>query len=400
MSAHHHPISKVLSLAASRKLKKQHIIYGSIIALVLFVSAMSLSDLSPFNTSNGELRYYRATVLQVEDITLQDGRSQGIKVQLLDGGDKGHVVGVTRNVNFGDATYKHLPVGSELLLTKDSAGGSQYLYGDRWHMPGVAALFLILLVLVIIVGGWRGVTSVLGLVISIGILSVYVLPQILSGYSAYAACIQGALMITVVSVYVAHGFSRRTTMALIGSVVTLFIIVGLVALATYLTGISEVIDENTMGILYGSHPISLGDLLTGGIVIASLGVLYDITTSQAAAVDEIYKANKKQSFKTLFGKGLSVGREHVAALVNTLALVYVGVALPSIVITSLYNHAPLLVIFNDETIIEEVVRTCVASIGMLFALPITTALAAYVLPKWYATNNRQLMKRVKILINW
>jgi uncharacterized membrane protein len=361
---------------------------------------MSLSDLSPFNTSNGELRYYRATVLQVEDITLQDGRSQGIKVQLLDGGDKGHVVGVTRNVNFGDATYKHLPVGSELLLTKDSAGGSQYLYGDRWHMPGVAALFLILLVLVIIVGGWRGVTSVLGLVISIGILSVYVLPQILSGYSAYAACIQGALMITVVSVYVAHGFSRRTTMALIGSVVTLFIIVGLVALATYLTGISEVIDENTMGILYGSHPISLGDLLTGGIVIASLGVLYDITTSQAAAVDEIYKANKKQSFKTLFGKGLSVGREHVAALVNTLALVYVGVALPSIVITSLYNHAPLLVIFNDETIIEEVVRTCVASIGMLFALPITTALAAYVLPKWYATNNRQLMKRVKILINW
>jgi uncharacterized membrane protein len=122
--------------------------------------------------------------------------------------------------------------------------------------------------------------------------------------------------------------------------------------------------------------------LFGGIVIATLGVLNDITIGQAASVDEIYRAKPKQSFHELYSRGMSVGREHVAALVNTLALAYMGVALPTVLVISFYNSAPLAVLLNNEFIMVEVVRTIVVSIGTLLAVPFTTALAAYILPKW------------------
>lgn len=375
---------RLKQLVPGRKLARRQVLYGSLIIVILFVSSLRLLNLSPYKASTGQLQYFRARVVKIEGVASSYGASQRLSARLLDGPDAGRAVTVPRNVNLGDASYKRLPLGSQVFLTKDPTNGNQYMFGDRWHMPGVATIFLILLVLVVIIGGWRGITSIFGLVISIGVISTYVLPQILNGHSAYAACLQGALIITVISLYIAHGFNKRTTVAFVSSLVTLFAVVSLVQFATYLTGTSEVVDESTSPVLYSAHPISLAGLLSGGIIIASLGVLYDITTGQAAAVDEIYKANKRQSLSQLYRKGLSVGREHIAALINTLALVYVGVALPSIVITSLYNPSPLLVIFNSETVVEEVVRTSVASIGMLLAVPITSMLAAYFLPKWYS----------------
>lgn len=150
-----------------------------------------------------------------------------------------------------------------------------------------------------------------------------------------------------------------------------------------------------MGLLYAAHPINISGLLTGGVIIASLGALFDITTGQAATIDEIHKTDRKLQLSQLFWRGMSVGREHIAALINTLALVYVGVALPSIVTTIVLSqeghyHVPLLVNLNTEAVVEEVMRTAVASIGMLLALPITTWLAAYVLPRWTPAVDRKI----------
>jgi uncharacterized membrane protein len=390
------------TLFAKRSLRLRHLIYGLLILLTLLFGAIRLTSLSPYTTHSGSLQYFRAKVLNVHETQNAQGASQNIKVRILDGSDKGQTVSVSRGANFGDTSYNRIPVGSEVLLTKDYNNGNQYSFGDRWRIPGAVTLFLLLLVLVVVVGWWRGLTSILGLVISIGVLSVYTVPSILAGHSAYATCLVTAFIITLISIYLAHGFSKRTTIALIGSLTTLLIVIGLVALATYLAGTSEVINEDTAGALYnGTHAISLSGLLTGGIIIASLGVLYDITTGQSASVDEIYKANTKLTPLQLYRRGLSVGREHIAALVNTLALVYVGIALPSILIAAIYNnHAPLIIAINNEAVIEEVVRTFVASVGMLLAVPITTGLAVYILPKWYSSDSKQLLSRLKAIINY
>jgi len=355
--------------------------------LLLVVSSVSLLNLSPYVAGSSN-QYFRGTVLSVrpaESATL--GPVRAISIKLLDGPHKGSRISIQSVIPLGDAAARRLPVGSEILLMKSTTDGNGYAYVSRWYMPGMATLFLILLALVVFIGAWRGITSIFGLAVSVCIFATYVIPRIVDGRNAFLTCIEGAIGITLVSIYVAHGFSRRTTIAFMASLLTLGAIVGLTAFASYVTGTSEVITEDNAGILYATHSLDIAGLLTGGVVIASLGTLFDVTIGQAATVDEIHHTDRKLSTTHLFWKGMSVGREHIAALVNTLALVYVGVALPSIVTTIVLNqqynyHPPALVNLNTETIAEEMVRTCVASIGMLIALPITTWLAAYILPRW------------------
>jgi uncharacterized membrane protein len=368
-------------------IRRRHIAYGTAMVLLLLLSSISLINLSPYR-SNSTNQYFRAQVLSVR-VTQSpaEGPVRDIRVELLDGPQKHTDTTILSVVPAGDTASKRLPVGSQVLLSKSTVGNNGYGYISRWYMPGIATLFITLLVLVVFIGAWRGITSVFGLAISIFILAAYVIPKIVQGENAFLICVEGAIFITLVSIYVAHGFSRRTTVAFAASLITLGVVVGLTALASYVTGTSEIISEDNSGILYAAHPLDIAGLLTGGVVIASLGTLFDVTTGQAATVDELHKVDRKLTTGYLFWKGMSVGREHIAALINTLALVYVGVALPSIVTTIVLNqeysyHPPMLVNLNTETIAEEVVRTCVASIGMLLALPITTWLAAYVLPRW------------------
>lgn len=377
----------VLNKLGLINVSRRHMIMGILISSLLLVSSISLLSLSPYQAGT-HTQYLRAEVITVKTSYSQDiGLDQEIQVKLLDGPQKNSLVTIHRSTGVGDRAAKRLPAGSEVLLYKDNTNGTQYTFVARWYMPGIATLFIMLLALVIVIGSWRGITSVFGLTISIFILAAFIIPNIVAGHGAFATCIEGAILITLVSVYVAHGFTRRTTVAFIGSIITLVLVIGLTGLASYVTGTSEVISEENIGVLYATHPIDVAGLLTGGVIIASLGTLFDITTGQAATVDEIHKADRTQNSRQLFWKGMSVGREHIAALINTLALVYVRVALPSIVTTILLNqqanyHAPLLVNLNTEIVAEEVVRTCVASIGMLLALPITTWFAAYILPRW------------------
>lgn len=374
------------------KLRRRHIAYGFAMAILLFISCVSLLSLSPYK-AHSTTQYFRARVVSVNEVSSQElGPVQNIDARLLDGPHKNTIVNVQRVVAIGDAAARRLPVGSQVLLLNDTSSAGQYNFMSRWYMPGIATLFIALLALVVAIGAWRGISSVFGLTVSIFILAAFVVPRIVNGADAFGTCVEGAILITLASVYIAHGFSKRTTVAFVGALVTLAAVVGLTAFASYITGTSEIFDENTSTLFSAGRSFEMAGLLTGGVVIASLGALFDITTGQAATVDEIHKADRKQSTGRLFWKSMSVGREHIAALINTLALVYVGVALPSIVTTILINqqnnfHAPLLVNLNTETIAEEVMRTCVASIGMLLALPITTWLAAYVLPRWEAKRS-------------
>jgi len=386
--------------ARNKKLERRHFIYGAIIFGVVIIGALYLLNLSPYKkapTSEGfydpskqmqQVEYLRAKVLSVSKGKVDRYQifHQTVKIKILDGENGGQEYTIDRLPFVRDAASERLPVGSQILVTRDPHSG-KYTYFDRYRVPGGIMLLLLMLALVAIIGRWRGFTGVIGLLINIGVLAVFVVPRIVAGHDAFITCMEGALVIVSVSIFVAHGFSRRTSIAFISSIATLIIITGLSLGAVYFTGLTGSSGEESQAIGSASNAISLSGMLTGGIIIASLGVLDDITTGQAAAVDELRKANPELPPRRLYKGGLSVGREHIAALVNTLALAYVGVALPLIVLTALYNQQPLLVVLNSETIMQEVVRTGVASIGLLLGVPFSTALAAYLLPKWYAKDS-------------
>lgn len=388
-STNHLPKQK--QRAISQAVNRRHLLLGGLFTIVLLLSAWFLTRLSPYNPSS-TVQYLRATVVGV---TTSDAATadQTVYVRVLDGQDKGRVVSVERTYVLGDPNSARLPLGSQVLLLREPANGNQYQFFDRYRIPGAVTIFVILLALVVVVGKWRGITGAVGLVISIGVLVLFVLPRIIAGDAPFATCIEGALLIAALSIYVAHGFSKRTTVALGSIVLTLVIMVGLVMLTVRITGVSGDpgdavnIEQQTSLLQYATHHIDLAGLLMGGIVIATLGVLEDIATAQAAAIDEIRKANPSLQLRELYRSGMSVGREHVASLINTLVLVYFGAALPTIVLTVIYGSGPVIVMLNNETLMEAVARTGAVSVALLLAVPLSAGLSAYVLPKWHARSS-------------
>ena len=251
---------------------------------------------------------------------------------------------------------------------------------DHYRIPQLGWVFVLFFVLVFSFTRKRGVLSLVGLGVSIAIIWWGVIPLILAGNNALAVSLGGAIAIAVISLYLAHGLRMRTTVSVVSTVVTLCVSVGVGSLFIWMSRLTGVGSEDAffLQLSQSGDALDLQGILLGGILIGALGVLDDITTSQTAAVEEIYKANPKFSKKELYKRGLSVGREHITSLVNTLALAYIGASFPLFLSLPANISQPSWLLFNSEFIGEEVVRTLVGSTALVLAVPLTTLLAVYV----------------------
>jgi len=283
---------------------------------------------------------------------------QGADSPVLHGGDK-IVVGRAGSGQAGDP----------------AAGG--WYFSDFQRRGPLLALAVFFALAVVVFGRWRGLMALAGLVVSFAILVRFILPAILVGKNPVAVSVVGAAAIMFAVLYLAHGVNARTTTAVLGTVGALFL-TGLLAwvflAGTHLTGMAS--EES--GLLAASlSGVSLRGLLLGGVVIGSLGVLDDVTVTQASVVWELHQANPGYGFHRLYAAGLRIGRDHIASTVNTLVMAYAGASLPLLVLFTLSSRH-LGDVLTSEIVAQEIVRTLVGSIGLVSAVPITTALAAFV----------------------
>ncbi|MDR7455745.1 MAG: YibE/F family protein [Armatimonadota bacterium] len=301
--------------------------------------------------------------------------TQSLRVRLRSGDGRGRTV---------EATYappEHaapLRPGDAVLLIRGTApGGPAYEVVDRDRLVPLAAAFALFVAAALAFSRWQGATALLGLGISLLVLARFVVPRILAGEHPLGVTLAGAVMIALTSIYLAHGANRRTTVALAGLLVTLAAAAGLAILFVSLARLSGAGSEEAVLLQVGHLAgVNLRGLLLGGILLGALGVLDDITTAQAAAVEEISRANPSLGPTELYRRGLSVGREHITALVNTLVLAYAGASLPLFLLFTINPDQPLWVTLNTEFVAEEIVRTLVGSIALVLAVPVTTLLAA------------------------
>jgi len=274
-------------------------------------------------------------------------------------------------------------VGDRLLVmyTKDSNGQDVFYISDYLRRPPLALLFLIFVVLAVVVSGWRGASSLLGLAASFLVIFKFILPQIIGGSDPILVSIVGCLLIIPISFFLAHGVNQKTVVAIGGTMVAL-IITGILAkffvVATHLTGFAS--EEAGLLQVAREGAVNFKGLLLAGIIIGAVGVLDDVTISQAAIVFELKSAARKLSFGQLYRRAMNVGQDHVSSMINTLVLVYAGSVLP-LLLLFVNNPHPFLEVINYEIIAEEVVRTLVGSIGLISAVPITTVLAALIVTK-------------------
>lgn len=270
-----------------------------------------------------------------------------------------------------------LRAGDRIVLGRAAEGGAEvaYYFADYQRRAPLLVLGLVFALAVVALARWRGALALVGLGVSLLVLVRFVLPAILAGESALAVAVVGSSVIAVAIIYLAHGVNARTTTALLGTLASLALTAILAVIfveATQLTGLSSEEGTYLRGLLGGQ--VNLQGLLLGGIVIGALGVLNDVTVTQASAVWEIYLADPSVDIRTLYGSAMRIGRDHIASTVDTLVLAYAGAALPLLVIFTVAGRR-LGDVLTGEIVAEELVQTLVGSIGLVAAVPVTTGLA-------------------------
>jgi uncharacterized membrane protein len=319
-----------------------------------------------------------ATILNIEEC---EGTESGeaclnATVRIDSGPDQG--VDVVIPVPFGEGAPA-FEAGDAVVIAAadDQPIESRYSLIDRqraWPLFALAATFALA---VIALSRWRGVAALASLALSVVILIVFVLPALLDGQPPLAVAVVGGSAIMIVTLYLSHGISLRTSVSLLGTLISLSL-TGLLGLLFTTAGrFTGLADDSAPYLAALGESIDLRGLLLAGLVIGALGVLDDVTVTQTAAVWELADADPAASRRTLFSAGLRIGREHVSAAVNTLVLAYVGASLTLLLLFAGSGQGPLDTV-TTELVAQEVVRALVGGLGIVAAVPVTTLIAALV----------------------
>ncbi|MGW5459518.1 YibE/F family protein [Streptomyces sp. NPDC003996] len=253
----------------------------------------------------------------------------------------------------------------------------QYSVTDVNRKFPMALLAGIFALAVVVVGRLRGVMALVALAVSFLVLTLFILPAILQGSNPLLVAVVGSSAIMLLALYMCHGLSARTSVAVLGTLVSLLLIGVLGSQFIGWAALTGNTDDST-GLIHGLYPsIDMSGLLLAGVIIGSLGVLDDVTVTQTSAVWELHEANPTMGWRGLYRAGIRIGRDHIASVVNTLVLAYAGAALPLLLLFSIAQSG-VGTVANSELVAEEIVRTLVGSIGLVASVPVTTALAALV----------------------
>lgn len=299
------------------------------------------------------------------EVTVEDGSGRGdqatvqVSPQVLDSG---------------------LAAGDRVRLQRtpgEPGADAAYSYFGTERVRPLLVLLLVFVGLVLVVARWRGLFALIGLAFTGVVIWRFVLPALLTGGSGVAVGLTAAALIMFVVLYTTHGFSLRTSAALAGTLVGVLVTAGVGVLATGATRLTGVADEQAgiLSALVGD--LSFHQLFACAVLIAGLGVLNDVTITQASSVWELRAASPAMGRRELFASGMRIGRDHIASTIYTIVFAYAGTALAVLLILRLYG-LPWDVLLTTEDITQEIVRTLASSIGLVLAVPLTTAIATLV----------------------
>ena len=294
--------------------------------------------------------------------------------RLLAGPDEGGTVELELIANSPRVT--DLDPGDKVLMGRFPELPEELRYAllDTDRRATLVYLAILFAAAVVVLGGIRGLAALVGLGATVVVLLAFILPAILEGHNPLAVALVGATAIAYLALYLSHGFTTRTTVALLGTLGGL-VCVALLALAFMaVAGITGFGSEEAFVVSALGTEIDLRGLVLGGIVIGALGAIDDMTVTQASAVWELRSTDPGISRRSLLRSGMRIGRDHVASTVNTLVLAYAGASMPLLILFVLSDQS-FGSVANSEVIATEIVRTLVGSIGLVASVPITTWLA-------------------------
>ncbi len=349
---------------------------GIVIVVALFVVVPDIaprpSGLPPVQLVHGRI---------VELIPTTDPGTPDVRIEVLDGIEggpqRGEIVeGFLQGPN-GLEARPEFDVGDEVIVNISTDPEAGFVaVNDRYRVPTLAMLLVLFALAVTLVGGWRGVRSLIALALTLAVIVKVVVPLILAGWDPAWVAILAATGVTIATFLLTEGARRQTVAAVLGTAISLTLVAVLASLFDTLSRFTPLRGSESAGFLVsmGGTQLDLGGLVLAAVIFGALGVLDDVTVTQAATVQELYESDPRAGRLELAGRAMNVGRSHIAATVNTLVLAYVGASLPLIVLFAAGRQDPLLIV-SGEIVAVEVVRALVGSIGIVAAVPVTTLIA-------------------------
>lgn len=351
------------------------------LAIAALSLVLALPDLSGLPAGQGTVTAYQGTLVAVMTNPTQlpgGGFAPDATVHMLEGPDAGHDVPAYLQGPGGteDLTSFHPGDAVVVTYTPQPGAGPFIAVTDHWRLPQLGLLALLFAAAVVLVGGWRGTRALLALGLTIAVIVRVVLPLIVAGYPPVPLAIVAATTVTLLTILLTEGFSVASVAAILGTAAALALTGLLGAAATHFARFTTVgaADLAQIQTSAGGAGLDLSGLLLAAFILGSLGILEDVTMTQAVVVEEL-SADGGATVRELYGRGLRVGRAHIAATVNTLFLAYVGAGLPLLVLL-VVSQLPAGQVLNGETLAVEIVRALVGSVGIVAAVPMTTLVAA------------------------
>lgn len=359
----------------------------ALVAALVLATAGGLVALWPSGSGNVELdaslrpSTYDAEVVGLRPVPCQTPQAEDcvrVRARLLAGPDKGRTTEFAAGESTSDPEFVE---GDRVRLAKTEVpegappGVDPYSFSDYDRRGPMLWLLLAFAVIVVVFGRLRGVLALIGLGVSVAIIATFIVPAILDGRSPLGVAVVGSMAVMFATMALAHGVGPKSVAASLGTAMALLFTSGLAVLFTELANITGFSSEEATLLQGIAGELSLEGLVLAGIVIAALGVLDDLTISQASSVMALQRANPAHGARELYRGAIAIGRDHVAATVNTLVLAYVGSSLPVLLIFNV-GGISFADSINREAVSQQVIGTLVGSIGLIAAVPLTTGIAA------------------------
>ena len=356
---------------------------------VLLLGLWLLPDLAPPPAEPPPVQLAHGRIEAFLPVDPNDPSLPDVRVVVLDGPRAGETL---EGYVQGPAGQQALPdyrVGDEVVVSFSLQPDDTFIaVSDRYRAPLFAAIIGLFAAGVIAVGGWRGLRSLIALALTLGVVGKVVVPLLLAGWNPVILAVAAGSAVTLATIFLTEGVRPASIAAVGGTFASLALTAGLANVVNGLAGFSPYQGSDAAVFLesIGRSDLDLSGLLLAAVIFGALGVLDDVTVTQAATVHELAKADPEAIAPVLARRAMNVGRSHIAATVNTLVLAYLGASLPLLVLFAAGGADPVL-IASGEAVAVEILRAVVGSIGIVAAVPLTT-LVAVVLVRAFPDGER------------
>lgn len=340
-----------------------------------------------------DLDYYSAKILSIEK-TEEKEEHQKIyfTAKILSGPYKNKIINGLQKVESTDG-YEIIPVtvNNKIIITPpitlgflESGIGDDALWTFSQFKTSnyLIVLLLLFLSMIIIIGKWKGINTILSLLITTLTVVLVYIPSILKGYNIYFSTIIITIFIIIMNLLLINGYNKKTLCAIVGNITGILISAIIALIMNELLNITGLINEDYiyLSLLNSKNPIDLRAVIWGGIIVGSLGAVMDVAMAISSSMNELNEKMKRKSFKSMFISGMNIGKDAIGTMTNTLILAYIGCSMATVLLLFSYNKN-MLYLFNIQMISVEVLQAIIGSIGILVTVPVTALFSAWIFNK-------------------